>query len=215
VATAYNAANRITDELLTVGYTDAGDNRMSRPGDGNSKGIQLSPEKNASYHHSSNDPLFGAHLRRPFDVRTVYDFAGDYDAAAAALGPALGILSPEVTQMTIAHNRRLVTMGDWSEIIPTDRQSAIGYRTGQTDRRLFDNLLDIMERAGKVIGVSASYRQLVTANDANGAPVAIASVQTAKAFLDRVRGVLLDYEPEYIDGILKGQKFHCAPLLLL
>ena len=94
----------------------------------------------------------------------------------------------------IAHYRQLAEFGDWSQIIPADRQSATGYLTGSTDRKLFLNLLDIMERAGRVAGVTVSYRQLVTRRDANGVQVAIASVQTAKHFLDRINGVLLTYE---------------------
>lgn len=206
VGAAYNSQTMIVDELLAVGYTPADSGRMGRPGEIDSRSVQISPEKNGSYHHNSNDPLFGEHLRRPFEVRCIYHFGSDYEAAAVALGPALGLLTPAAVAATIAHHRQLVATADWAAIIPLERQSAAGYRTGPADRKLFDNLLDLMERAGKVIGFSASYRQLITAKDANGQPVAIASVQTAKAFLDRLNGVLLDYTPEVVDGIRKGQK---------
>lgn len=206
VGAAYNSRNMIVDELLAVGYTPADSGRMGRPGEVDSRSVQLSTEKNGSFHHNSIDPLFGEHLRRPFDVRCVYQFGGDYEAAAVALGPSLGLLTPAAVAATIAYHRQLVATADWSTIIPLERQATAGYRTGPADRRLFDQLLDLMERAGKVLGFSASYRQLITAKDADGRSVAIASIPTAKAFLDRLSGVLLDYEPEYIDGILKGQK---------
>lgn len=90
----------------------------------------------------------------------------------------------------IAHYRQMVEFADWSEIVPLDRQSAIGYMTGQTDRKLFDNLLSIMERAGRFANVSVSYRQLITATNSDGQRVALASVQTAKHFIDRLNGVL-------------------------
>ena len=107
----------------------------------------------------------------------------------------------------IARYRQLAEFGDWSQIIPADRQSANGYLTGQTDRKLFANLLDIMERAGRVAGVTVSYRQLVTRRDVDGVQVAIASVQTAKHFLDRVNGVLLTYAPNE-----RGQMISLAPV---
>ena len=106
VAMAYNEAHTIADELRAVGYTDAGHNRMSRPGDANSKGIQINPHKNGSFHHSSNDPLYGQHLQRPFDVRRVYDFGGDPETAVAALALDLGIMSPAALANVIAAARR-------------------------------------------------------------------------------------------------------------
>lgn len=89
--------------------------------------------------------------------------------------------------------RILSEFADWSEIVPLNRQSEIGYMTGQTDRKLFDNLLDIMQRAGRIDGVIVSYRQLVGSRNIDGQRVAIASIQTAKNFLARVDGVLLTY----------------------
>jgi hypothetical protein len=99
---------------------------------------------------------------------------------------------PNVSAM-IDQYRRLAEFGDWARIIPVDRQSANGYLTGQTDRRLFLNLLDILERTGRVEEVTVSYRQLTTRTDSNGVSVAIGSLTTAKKFLDRVNGVLLTY----------------------
>lgn len=194
VACAYNKAHKIDDELLRVGYSDHGE-RFSRPGEPDSKGVIVDRGANTSFHFSGNDPLYGDHRRRPFDVAVLFDYNGDYDAGADALGAAIGLYRPEVVAATIAYCRKIVVDADWSTIVPLDRQSAIGYMTGDTDRKLFDNLLDIMARAGKIANVTVSYRQLITATNADGVKVAIASVQTAKNFLDRLTGALLTYTP--------------------
>lgn len=168
VAQEYNGRTQIATALLEAGYTWQGD-RMSRPGEPDSKGVIVDTAGNTSFHFSGNDPLNGDHRRRPFDVLTCYDYNGDYEAAADAIGPALGIFRPEYVRAIIAKGRAIVEFADWSQIVPLDKQSELGYMTGQTDRKLFDNLLDIMNRAGRIAGVTVGYRQLVAAANADGA----------------------------------------------
>ena len=184
VAMAYNAAHTITDELRDAGYTDAGHNRMSRPGDNNSKGIQVNPQKNGSYHHSSNDPLFGPHLQRPFDVRRVYDFDGDPEATAEALAPEVGMMTPAQFAHVIDCARRLIVAGDWSQFSTSDR-------TGDSDRKLFSLLIDHMERLRKVTGLRLTHRQLLTVKDSAGHEVLAASTYTVSKWIERMNGKLI------------------------
>lgn len=183
VAMAYNANHTIADELRNAGYTDTGHNRMSRPGDTNSKGIQINPHKNGSYHHSSNDPLFGPHLQRPFDVRRVYDFDGDPEATAEGLAPEVGMMTPAQFAHVIDCARRLIVGGDWSSYSTSDR-------TGDTDRKLFSLLIDHMERLGKVTGLRLTHRQLLTVKDSDGHAVLAASTRTVSLWIERMNGKL-------------------------
>lgn len=78
--------NHVTDhaELLrSYGYTDASSNRMMRPGQGSSPGVEL--KDNRSRHWSSNDLLYATHWRTPFDALVEYTFDGDMKAARCAL----------------------------------------------------------------------------------------------------------------------------------
>lgn len=186
VAMAYNANHTITDELRAVGYIDAGHNRMRRP-DGQSASVQINPHKGGSYHHSSSDPLFGQHLQRAFDVRRVYDFDGDPEAAAEALAPALGILSPAALANAIASARRLIVVGDWSSYSTSDR-------TSDTDRKLFGLLINHMERLGKVTGVRLTHRQLLTAKDSDDHEVLAASTSTVSKWIERMNGKLISVD---------------------
>lgn len=195
VLVTYNERNAIADELRAVGYTDAGSNRMIRPM-GTSDSVQVNLERNASYHHSSNDPLFGEHLRRPFDVRAVYDFDGDYEAAALAIGNELGLDSLATVAATIAYYRQLVGNGRWPA----------GIEATQTRRKLLDNLLDKMEHAGRITELPISCRKLASAKSSEGETVVIATPQTVLNFLHALHGTLLEVREERDDaGAVKGQ----------
>jgi len=80
---AYNAATGIHDLLLEYGYTDAGSDRMNRPG-GDTAGVQLHTDNTASI-YSSADPLYCGHRVTPAHALCVFEYDGKVDAMLAAL----------------------------------------------------------------------------------------------------------------------------------
>jgi len=168
------------------------------------------------YAGASDDDILSVFEHYPIGTEGKFAERGRH-YLALTIANARGYVSenprPEVDTI-IAHYRRLVEFADWSEIVPLERQSAIGYLTGPTDRKLFANLLSIMERANRVENVGVSYRRLITRVDSNGGKVALTSVQTAKNFLDRINGILIDYSPDTdTDGRVLGQLVSLRPVV--
>jgi len=195
VMAAYNDRHDVGSALEGCGYTLAGNGRYSRPGEPDSKGVAILDGK--AYVHSSNDPLFevcGNHRLSAFDVSVHWDFGGNYEAAAAALAPGLGVFS----QAGIDHARLIAQFADWSEIVPLERQSQNGYMTAQTDRLLFSNLVDICEERRCVAGLTVGLRQLAADTNSEGVPVSLCSPETVRKWLDRLNGTVLSTED--VDG---------------
>jgi len=195
VMAAYNDRHAVGSALESFGYTNAGNGRYSRPGEPDSKGVAILDGK--AYVHSSNDPLFevcGNHRLSAFDVSVHWDFGGDYEAAAAALAPGLGVFS----QAVIDSARLIAQFADWSEIVPLERQSQNGYMTAQTDRLLFSNLVDICEERRRVAGLTVGLRQLAADTNSEGVPVSLCDKTTVKAWLERLNGTVLSAED--VDG---------------
>lgn len=88
---AYNTSTDLRDLLLQYGYTDAGSDRMRRPG-GTSGSVQLRTG-NTSLHFSSSDPLYSTRRITPAHVLAVYEYDGD---AAAMLTALTGVQRPPV-----------------------------------------------------------------------------------------------------------------------
>jgi len=181
----YNSSHRIVDELLSVGYTRTADDRMSRPGEENSNGVQINLTSNGSFHHSSNDPLYSDRLRRPFDVRVVYDYGGNAEIAARQIGWDMGIVSRERLADFLAVGRGMVATALWRDVVSHDMDG----RCGDTNRKLYSNLLDHAERIGKVKFI-LSCRQLARSVNSDGHMVSTCSPQTALNFTERLNGIL-------------------------
>jgi DNA-binding transcriptional regulator GbsR (MarR family) len=189
----YNATRTIKDELLRFGYTNGSNGRLCRPGR-DSDSVAIFPN-NRSWHHSSSDVLYtddSNRPRSPFDVVVAYQFGGDYEDAALEIGRELGILTHGDMEDFLKRHRALVLNADWSKIVPVDRQSKRGYRTGNTDRMLYDNGLDYAKKAGRIKGLKLSLRTITECTNTEGVKVAVASHVTARNFIDRVNGVLLN-----------------------
>ena len=84
---AYNKATDIHDQLLDLGYTDAGDKRMSRPG-ADSAGLELNTDNTATI-YSTADPLFCGHRVTPAHVLCTYTHGGDVVGMLAAMLAAM------------------------------------------------------------------------------------------------------------------------------
>ena len=112
VIQAFNAGHRYRDLALTYGYTDAGGNRLSRPGQPESGGVELDPTNNRGRHWSSNDEMHDPHWKRPFDLYAHFEHGGNVKAAVKAAAAQLGI--------AYADERQLATVVDptTGEIIP-------------------------------------------------------------------------------------------------
>lgn len=205
VLSEYNRLHSVKTVLEAFGYADAGNDRLTRPGSDTSKGVAIL-ENNRSWHFSSSDLLYteyGSKSRTPFDVVTAYQFGGDYEDAAIEIGRELGILTKDAMDDFLKRHRDLVLTADWSKIVPVERQSKKGYRTGATDRLLYDNVLDYAKKAGRIKGLNVSLRGITEATNPDGVKVALASHDTARNFLMRVNGVLVNYDaPQktYADG---------------
>lgn len=197
VMTAYNERNTVVSVLLSFGYTDVGDGRLSRPGEPDSAGVSILGAK--SYHHSSNDPLFeacGPHRLSAFDATVHLTYGGDYERAALMIGHDLGIYPPEFIDMVIDQELHFAETADFAKVIPEDRHSAVGYRTGDTDKQLYINLLRTMKERKRIADVRIGLRQLAETTNSDGVPVALCSAQTVKNWIERVSGVLVDAKVE-------------------
>ncbi len=89
VIETYNSTHKIREELEYWGYL-AG-KRMSRPGDKDSKGVQIYEDSNTSLHWSTHDQLYSKHAHTPFSVRCIYDFQGNVGRAVRAVALEMGI----------------------------------------------------------------------------------------------------------------------------
>ena len=146
----FNANVRIRDILRDFGYTDHGD-RMSRPGEPESKGVVIDDATNRSQHWSSNDPLYDPHWQTPFSVFCRVQHAGNFAAARQALIDAI-----------IPDMRLWVRTTSFDEFIPDafktlDQYGNLVYRTDSSDTKVFDSMLDIYEKTG-TFGATVSKR---------------------------------------------------------
>ena len=83
VIDAYNKATNLHELLLGLGYSDAGDKRMNRPG-ADTAGLELNTDNTATI-YSTADPLFCGHRITPAHALCAYTHAGNVDAMIAAL----------------------------------------------------------------------------------------------------------------------------------
>lgn len=157
VIDAYNAKYRLADLLTQYGYSYAGNNRYSRPG-AQTEGVELFPNENNARIWSGNDPLHnGEHRCTPFTVMCVYDHNGDIRAAVKAAAAELGMLhekkapSPAFSE-TIQAARTWLQTANFAELIPAALQSAKGYRTLATDKRVYSAFLDLFAKYGSARG---------------------------------------------------------------
>ncbi len=156
---AYNAKHKIQQVLLDAGYTEHGD-RMMRPGGEGQPGVELDIENNRSRHWSSNDALCDPHWRSPFDAFRVYKHDGNLSAAVYAAAVELDMVrtSEENEQL---HQKQAATVMQWIQaattwlqsadfaaLIPVELQSATGYRTLATDKRLYSAFCDVLTGPG-------------------------------------------------------------------
>lgn len=91
VIAAYNAAHNYKELALSYGYTEAGHNRLSRPGQPDSGGVEYDPVKNRGRHWSGNDEMHDPHWRRPFNLFCQFEHDGNITAAVKAAAQALGM----------------------------------------------------------------------------------------------------------------------------
>lgn len=175
VAQAYNDTYKIRDILLENGYSDHGD-RMSRPGEPASKGVIVDDEDNASFHFSGNDALYSEHLRRPFDVIAIYDYDGDYSAAAEEWGERLGIVDPKWIDVA----REYVLSNDIGKHVPCEYKAKrmkdgevwdYQYRTRKNDTVILTNILDIMAKLGRANDVKVNRYQVLIGKSSEGLEV--------------------------------------------
>ena len=89
VIEAYNNTHKIREELEYWGYLKG--KRMSRPGDKDSKGVQIYDDSNTSLHWSTHDQLYSKHAHTPFSVRCIYDFQGNVGRAVRAVALEMGM----------------------------------------------------------------------------------------------------------------------------
>lgn len=200
VMAAYNDRHDIVSTLLSYGYTQATPDRLSRPGEPDSKGVAILDGK--SYHHSGNDPLFeacGEHRLSPFDVVVHLDYNGDYERAAVEIGKQLGIYDPAFIDFVLAHELHRAEHADFSKIIPEEKHSANGYLTGATDKAVYMNVLALMGERKRIADVMIGHRRIATATNSDGVTVALCGTGTVKNCLDRLNGVLIDSHTVQLD----------------
>lgn len=153
VIDAFNAGTRIANLLASYGYTQSG-GKWKRPG-GASGSVVVFADSNTSFHHSSSDPLHSEHARSPFDLYCHFEHAGNVREAVKAAALAMGMERPQAERQAhqersakelIEHARQWLQSANFADLIPQELQSAKGYRTLATDKRLYSAFLDILAR---------------------------------------------------------------------
>ena len=146
---AYNATHRITDVLLTNGYTQHGD-RLMRPGGEGLPGVVIDTADNKSRHWSHNDAMYSVYWRRPFDVFCTYENGGNLNRAVAAAAAELGMVKAPVAndEQWIQATREWLQSANFAEWIPVEHQSAKGYRTLYPDKYLYSAFVDTFAGPG-------------------------------------------------------------------
>jgi hypothetical protein len=95
VIDTYNKERNIREELLRYGYIpvkgNPKSNRMSRPGDKDSRGVEVFDHMNVSRHWSSNDDLVNKRTRTPFSLRLELDYGGNKAWAVYEIARELGM----------------------------------------------------------------------------------------------------------------------------
>lgn len=179
IITTFNRLVDVKSLLLSYGYTNGGD-RLSRPGDKESKGVVIHADTNTSLHWSSHDALHSEHARTPFDIWCYYACQGDAQVAYQALRDGL-----------FATLRLWVRTTSFSELIPAERRTEV-YRTDSTDTKVADAVLDLMAHAGK-LGVRTGKKRL--------GKLAGVAPNTAQSALLRLGGWLFDIAPTAKGGL--------------
>jgi DNA-binding MarR family transcriptional regulator len=156
VIDAYNAKHNLASMLVEYGYTHAGDNRYMRPGGKDSPGVELFPTENNARIWSSNDPLYsGDHRCTPFTVFCVYEHDGNVSKAVAVAAVEMALVRHPKTESIKAKLqicRQWAQTADFAALIPQELQSAKGYRTNATDKRLYSAYLDVLGKYGSFRG---------------------------------------------------------------
>ena len=189
VMTAYNAAHTITDTLLTFHYGKTDNpSRLTRPG-GKSPSVHIDLAENESFHHGSSDPLYGPHRMTPFSAVAALDYGCDVEAAALALAPALGILTPAQIAALFDRLSVFVQTNSLLPYIPDEHLTKTKYgpqhRTRGDDVRRFLAVLEIMRKAGRIDEVSINAYAIVRGHNAAGVPVQLESHKNIAKFFKR------------------------------
>jgi hypothetical protein len=146
---AYNAATNLHDLLLSCGYTDAGGDRMNRPG-GTTAGVELHDGDTASV-YSSADPLWCDHKQRitPAHVLCVFEYDGNVNAMLDALTD--GEHSKFSARLDAVRHWGLTT--NFSAVCPdllvTRSDGKQVYLTDGPDTQVWDALCDLWAEAGE------------------------------------------------------------------
>lgn len=139
----FNSLVNVRDLLLSYGYTDGGE-RLSRPGEPESKGVVIDPLTNRSQHWSYSDDLYSVYWQTPFNIWKTLEFDGDFMLARQAL---IDLIIPDL---------RLWARTTSFEEFCTETADGV-YRTDATDTKVCDAMLDIYEKVGG-FGASVSKR---------------------------------------------------------
>ena len=171
----FNANVRIRDILRDFGYSDHSD-RMSRPGEPESKGVVIDDASNRSQHWSSNDPLYDPHWQTPFSVFCRLQHNGNFAAARQALIHAI-----------IPDMRMWARTTSFEEYIPDafktlNQYGKLVYMTDATDTKSFDSMLDIYAKTG-TFGATVSKR-IGGRNAGVGANTFVRSLQRMTNFFE-------------------------------
>ncbi len=138
----FNASFKVRDFLRMYGYTDHGD-RMSRPGEPESKGIEIDEANNRSRHWSSNDPLYDPHWQTPFSIWCKLEFDNDFATARKTL---IDGIFPDF--------RLWARTTSFEQHVHFEGPHYLG---DSTDTKVFDSMLDVYEKVGG-FGASVSKR---------------------------------------------------------
>lgn len=203
IITLYNASHPIREQLLSVGYTVAGD-RFRRPG-GSSGSVRINDHGKA-FAYSSSDPLWNpeSHAVSSYDVFLLYEHNGDKRAALHAAARELGcehLLTADRDRADLALT--WLESADLSSLVDDVHKPLIRgrrvYRSAHNDRKLLEQILEGMIKAGRNSGYKTSARQLCEATNSDAMLVAPMSPTTALASLTRLSFAV---ESTRIDGCL-------------
>lgn len=127
----FNSLVNVRDLLVGYGYTDQGE-RLSRPGEPESRGVVIDPATNRSQHWSFSDELYSVYWQTPFNIWCKFEFDSDFELARAALIKAI-----------IPPLRLWARTTSFEQY--TDTEST-AYRTDSTDTKVFDAMLTSTKR---------------------------------------------------------------------
>lgn len=171
----FNASFKVRDLLRMYGFSDQGD-RMSRPGEPDSKGVEIDEATNRSRHWSGNDPLHDPHWQTPFSIWCKMEFGNVFATARQTL---INGIFPDFRQWARSTS--------FEDQIPDafkalNQYGNLVYMTDATDTKVFDAMLDVYEKVG---GFGASVSKRIGGRNAGvGANTFVRSLQRMVNFFD-------------------------------